>query len=574
MFFSLAPVPENIAADRPQNDEISNILQKYKNYRFGAVNVYEILNVEEVKEYRKSKSAPDAVDAEESASCLEELSDEVNQLVQNGVEEELDIDEIIENIIDDGLSIPPRSTLQCAFDYYVSQLMGGGAELITRAYLITTRPKEIGGRPDQIIGLIVSEKEFEEATSALKDNLETPSTENIYPYSFLIDEDIDESKYGFGKLYDMLYNNFIQGNVSDKTMEARGLGTDITFFNKSAGNTFSLINGLVTSREVQTFKRISEGAPINYHENTNELLVSPDMVRWVSYDKRYLRDRQGRIRTDTLGNMLLDYRRAANDYLPKFGLEMKYGIDELNYPSFWSERMTVSALWDNVKLGVILPTNGWSSFADDVFEQERKFTHAGIGIAGKIDFPFAVIPESGVFQVGFGYLFGDAVESTMLADGRSNDPDIFVVNTNINDHLIRSHAQLHYTFGVSIDEDYLLRFGLGGTIYSVEQWYNDLEEDEFRNKSIVYKKIDNETVGGISGKFEFMVINNTTPYGFSLQYFDESISSSIWLQIPVIEDRLLLKLDASGYFVAFKDDPRPWELESIFTPMARVIVLF
>jgi len=454
----------------------------------------------------------------------------------------------------------------------VKQAAGASEELVINVYLVTTQPKQIGGTPETIIGMIVSEKPFEEMTAALKGNLEIAAPEDIYSHSFMKDELIDEIKFGYRTLYDLAYSYFIQGNVQNKTMEARGIGTDVRFFSERAGNTSSLIKSdVISSREVQTFKRISAGQPFNYYDKTNEVLVSADKVSWTRYKSRYLRDRSGKFKKDSLGNYILDKRRAVNSYLPEFGVELKYGIEEINYPSFWSERMTLSALWKQVKLGVILPTAGWSSMSKSVFDQDRKLTNGGIGLAGEFDFPFMVIPNSGVFHLGFGVVFGDAQQSSYK--NRSLDPDNYVTNKNDNDYLIRSNGQLHYTFGVSVDEDYLIRFGVGGTFYTVEKWYNFLDKSGNENK-IVYKELNTETVGGVSGKIEFMATNNTTPYGATLQYFDESLRIAAWLRIPIIQNSLSLQLDVNGYMTTFKDTPREWELNSVFIPMARFIFLF
>jgi len=73
---------------------------------------------------------------------------------------------------------------------------------------------------------------------------------------------------------------------------------------------------------------------------------------------------------------------------------------------------------------------------------------------------------------------------------------------------------------------------------------------------------------------KFMTINSKTPFGGSLQYFDESIAAKIWLVIPLIPNKLALRFDANASFVALKDDPRAWENKSLFMPMARIIYNF
>ena len=79
---------------------------------------------------------------------------------------------------------------------------------------------------------------------------------------------------------------------------------------------------------------------------------------------------------------------------------------------------------------------------------------------------------------------------------------------------------MQYTFGITIDSDYLLRFGIGGTFYTAEKW---TFKPDANRENLKFVKEDEETIGGISGKIEFMARNIITPYGGCLQYFDESI---------------------------------------------------
>jgi hypothetical protein len=139
--------------------------------------------------------------------------------------------------------------------------------------------------------------------------------------------------------------------------------------------------------------------------------------------------------------------------------------------------------------------------------------------------------------------------------------------------MIRANAQVHYTFAVSIDADYLMRFGIGASMYNVEKWTFDKHPDILK-KEIIMKKADDESILGISGRFEFMARNIVTPYGASIQYFDEALMANLWLQIPVVENTVYVRLDAKGYFTAFRNEAHPWENKSVFTPMGRLILNF
>ena len=102
----------------------------------------------------------------------------------------------------------------------------------------------------------------------------------------------------------------------------------------------------------------------------------------------------------------------------------------------------------------------------------------------------------------------------------------------------------------------------------------ELDSPLYRVRTERNVKDGDETVGGLSGKIEIMAKNIATPYGAAVQYFDEALMANLWLQIPVIENTLALRIDAKGYFVAFREDVHAWENSSVFTPMARVIVNF
>jgi hypothetical protein len=329
--------------------------------------------------------------------------------------------------------------------------------------------------------------------------------------------------------------------------------------------------------DIQSFLRISEEQPDLMGLKQHELIVSPDLISWKMYDKPGWFDYDA-------GIFMIDSFASSNLNLPTLGIELKYGLDEINYQSFWSERLTAYALWKSIKLGLILPTSGWSNLASDMFDQNRNLTHAGIGVAGEFDFPVKVIPKSGLFHFSFGYVFGDAAQSkyknvNLSPDAYTTIDEYKILFNNdlkrYNNYLVRYNAQLLYTFAVAVDDDYMLRFGVGGTVYNVEQWYNDLVENEVTgDRDFNHKMFKSETIGGLTGKVELMVTNVTTPYGASLQYFDEGLSGGIWLQIPIVKNLVALRFDAKGFSPVFRDENHQWEVGGIFTPMARVIVNF
>lgn len=554
-------------------DDVTSILSRFKNYRFGAVNVYKITTPDEIKEIveskRKKKTNSGAAAGD---SCVKQVETGIKELVQQGILSGSSQTKIAQDIILAGYTPPETSVLDCVYNTLYQQLIGAGEALTSKAYLITSRPEK-GGIPDRIIGMVYLELEFEQAQNEIRKDLDFVPADNIYSYDRLKETKIDAAKYGYSNLYDLVYAYLIQGNFENETMAARGIGTDVRYLGKEYGVSQPLISdNRVGSRDIQLYKRISEGQPERYLGKDNIITVSPDLIKWVQYEPQFARKRDGSIVTDSLGNKVIDPRRATNDYLPNFGVELKYGIDGISYPSFWSNRLSLSAIWKNVKFGFILPTDGWSSFSEDVFNQQRTMTYAGVGVSGTLDFPFAVIPRSDVFQVKFGYVFGDA-ERGIGNKGFDTNPLTFQRDEMRNDYLMRFNAQVHYTFGISIDEDYYMRFSVGGSGYTMEKWGYELEENVERPK-VNLKERNSEFVGGISGKLEFMTTKNTTPFGGHIQYFDESLQFGGWVQVPVVDNTFSIRLEANGYAVAFRKDPRPWEVNSLLVPMARLIYVF
>jgi len=423
--------------------------------------------------------------------------------------------------------------------------------------------------PSSIIAMLVSYDSEEDIEKSLR---QVPPR-NIYTNPELFAFTLDENEYRAFNMYELIVTAFRQGNVENKTLEAQGFGTFKKFAPKVYGTSQSLVKNEyeITPFDVQTFMRISDGQPLDYELRKNELILSSDLISWRHYEQPMIVYSDGYV--DTLSTV-------TNQSLPQYGVELKYGIDEINYPSLWSERLTLSAIWENVKLGFILPTSGWASLSKDFYNVDRKLTSGSVGVSASGDFPIKVIPQSGIFNFTFGYIFGDANEPDYKNRKKSiNDyPDIAAMRNALfkdEDYMIRFNASLHYTFGIAIDDDYWLRFGLGGTTYTADRWYNKVIED--KDNDIIktkYVKKSSDNVTGISAKLDFMAKNARTPYGASIQYFDESIFANIWLSVPIVRNRVAVRFDAKGYSAAMKGKLRDWELNSVFMPTARLIFTF
>jgi len=565
--------------------EIEEILRLFKNYRFGNVYVYQMTDNSEVTKYFRAKEeASSGGNATGGKEAYEDLAPEIKSVIDNYYEE--GVRKITQQLETQGIAAPDAKVLETAIEYVIASK--NKKVSYYQAYVVTTKPEYPGAIPGSYIGMVISKKNTNrpvEIQIALKNQL---TKDLVFTRSELKDTKLDPNEYGASNLYNLVDIKFKQGDMKNVSLEAKDIGTVVKWAGKEYGTTTSLVTYDtrydISEKVLQQYKKISDGNPTNIGEMTNEVTVSPDLIRWQSYSKSYQStydeaSQSKEIERDSLGNPIVDMTESSNNNLPDFGMELKYGVEGLYYSSFWSDRLALNAIWKNMKLGVILPTNGWASLSSDLYNQNRKFTHASsVGIGGKIDFPFYLIKMSDVFEFNFGYVFGDAREANF--NPRPKTANEFLANRDAfaqNDYLLRGNAQLHYTFAMNIDEDYSLRFGLGGTFYSVESWGSGLDTSlvgNTRTNKVDYTKKDNESVGGVSGRVDFLATGNATPYGFSAMYFDETLGLSGWLQIPVIENIFALRLEANGYAVAFKSIERPWENSSIFTPMLRVIYNF
>ncbi|GAB1370690.1 hypothetical protein MASR1M45_07510 [Candidatus Kapaibacterium sp.] len=556
----LLPVLVSAQGDQSFRMKLENILSSYKNYRFSLVSVYRLKNINDVNKIIRERDAATGEGGEvvkADASVIQGVDATTLSIIEREAKNNASLSAVQRALVGRGLEIP--ANIEGIYTYYRPSR---DIKRIQNVYVVTTRKEQDALTPHNLIAMII---DYEGSTS-LKRNLDNKAANLIFTNPEMKELALNPTDYRADNLYDLVMNSFMQGNVEDKTLEAQGIGTLISFFPAKAGVTKSILNkeGTVSSYDIQLFKRIAEGQALEITDKFNEVIVSPDLISWRAYDYPMMTYSDGV--SDTLS-------RVTNGDLPKYGIELKYGAEAINYPSFWSERLSVNAIWGGVKLGLVLPTNGWSSLSKDLYGVEPKLTYGGLGITGEADFPIAVIPKSGIFNASFAYILGDAEVGPLTP--KDLKPDSYVTDPQVNDFMIRYNAQLHYTFGVFIDDNYLLRFGLGGTIYGIERWYNrSVEDPNTRRNSISFERLDDEAIGGISGRVEFMARNVATPFGMSAQYFDEGIYTNIWLQVPLVKNTFSLRLDAKGYFKAFASEPREWENKSVFMPMARFIVNF
>lgn len=563
---------QNIAEAQVEENfrmRLESILSRFKNYRYSQISLYRITDIQQIRKAIKAKEALDGMAGTTGEvggdEVLQDLSPAQISRIERGVNEDKTMTAVQRDLILANLPVPPN--LEEVYNFYLAKRTGPSAQL-RNAYVITTRMPKDGIVPHTIIAMIVS---YEDEVN-IKDNINNPQPKNVYTRPELIDFTLDvDEDYAADNMYGLVVNSFQQGLIEDKTLEAQGVGTFASFAPRKYGVSKSLIEkeSEISLYDIQKFKRISEGQPNDIINKHNEVVAGPDLISWKMYETPRIVYEDGYI--DTLSDI-------NNMNLPKIGFELKYGNESINYPSFWSERMTASAIWKNAKLGIILPTAGWAGLAEDM-DIQRKLTFGGVGIATELDFPIRVIPQSGVFSLKMGYVFGNAQEAeyknlNFISNGMPTpnyDQDVAMANS---DYMIRFNGQLHYTFALAIDKSYHLRFGLGGTFYTVEDWYYQSEENEFGQEILKYKQGGTETVGGISSRIDFMAKDISTPFGASVQYFDEGLFADLWLQIPVVQNTLAFNIGAKGYVKLFPDEIRDWEQESLFIPSARVIVNF
>jgi hypothetical protein len=529
-----------------QNSQVNNLLMRFKNWRYGMVSVYKVTEGEPVTDLNILLGPPEPASTPEADSCRKKF--DVETYVETGGEG-LDEREI---------QIMLRSPGCKAYERYFTQKLAWQQAQFKKAFIVTTR--RTVDEPFEVIGLLVQKNT--ESYYSLKDDLDPPS--DIFLADLLQRKDLDETKLVDGvvkkmrdvlggtaasNLLQYLENQVIQGNFENVTPEAQGIGEPgIEFVKKKHGVTTA-----IPEDNAQMYMRISDGAPQDY-ANHNEVIVS--FADGISY-RRYERD------TVSLGygQYDVDTTTATNRYLPKYGVELKYGLDEINYPSLWSERVALNALWGSSSLGIILPTNGWSDIST-TFGNTRTMTHGGLGVNGAFDFPIKVISSSGLFHLSASYVFDDASQSDHMIFNPDN------AGGQYEDYMVRFHASFQYSFAVAIDKSFLFRLRLGGTVYNMETWtFQGMNPD-----SLEYRKFEEQTLGGISGRVDFMTVSWSTPAGFSLSYFDETMLALAWLQIPII-NQFNLRLDAKVFAPVFRD-PRPWEQSAVVIPTARFIINF
>jgi len=569
-----------------QTAQIRSILGKFKSYRYSNVFLFQV-DDGTVSAINPLLGVPEP--KMNAAANRSKKKDQVQEAIDEG---EVDVAGYLKTNGGGNMNNDDRE-----YEKYYRLYTKWQDELFSRAYIVTTRFRT--GEPFEIIGLLTSGNK--EMVSKIDENIDPPK-------GIFLANDLQRvgspDTLGIAKtLYEYLERKILQNDAENVTAEAQGIGEDATFLPQKYGTTYP-----INEDDIQQYLRITDGQPQEY-DSPNELTIGLfDLIRFRHYGKLDEFDEEGNLIPDEAeGDSSV--KRIYNKNLPLYGVELRYGMPEINYPSLWSERMTLNVMWQSNKFGIVLPTNGWSSLATDVFSAQRKLTHAGLGIYGSLDFPIKLVNQGGVFNFNGSYVFGPAatnpVSTQFMFAGRnaSGQSDSASYRSLDLSYLPRFHAQAHYSFAVDIDRTAFFRFKLGATMYVIQR-YAELEQQngndengrpvyEKKNRQIDQYSYDDlstlnrfdqlkiaamnglqgsEVVAGLSGRIEFMNRSRTVPWGASMQFFDGSISGDVWAQVPVVNG-FDLRIMAQYFQVALRD-PKPWEEQTIVQPSLQMLFNF
>lgn len=539
--------------------KFKNVLRSLSNYRYGDISVFRVEGqlFADLQRYLN----PPPVDKTGSIDKLMKKDQNLVDEIKRAVRRTQIYDKIIEALENAGYApndLADRDA-QNVIQYYLDERQYQ-SELFTGGYLVTSKYQR-GETGEDLVVVGFMKTRVKPAGNTVRDLRGVNPGDIITRYELTkLDPPPSSSKSYPDKMYGYLKDQVIQNNVTNVTLEAQGIDDpDTRFVRPVFGNAVQ-----INEDDVQQFIKITNGIPVSYYGPNEITLSAADLISY----RRYKPDPTPRIVTrtekDSAGNDVEVEEEVItyNARLPLYGVEMRYGLEDINYPSVWSERLSVNAVWSQARLGVILPTNGWSSLATS-FGNSRSMTNAGFGVNGNVEVPIKIIAESGVFNFAASYVFDDAT--------KTSHQRFDTLAQRSFDHLVRFHAQAQYTFAVKIDEYNLFRLRLGGTAYSMERWADKDSVVNGETKSF-FRKYDSEFIGGISGRIEFMNTSWSTPLGASLQYFDEAVLGNVWLQLQA-SDNLGFRLDANIFTPVFRD-PRAWENSAVFMPSLRAILNF
>lgn len=375
--------------------------------------------------------------------------------------------------------------------------------------------------------------------------------------------DVDAPGSIIGTGYDNMYD-YIKGAIKQSAQEV----TNAIRSKPSTAEALKpreVISSLISDDDVQEHLMITEGEPHKKitGEFSDEIVIGlADIVSWRHYQKT----------------------EAGEELkLPLYGVEMRYGNDDIGYPSLWSERVAINALWDANRLGVILPSSLWAPNLLPLLTQKSKFTtlSGGVGLNGTFDFPFKLIEKSGVFTASGSLMLGNNIRyndrGPFVNDSEVGVPDSLRLRKSF---LMRWHGLLNYTFSVNIRDNnesanqgdkevgYNVRFKVGAGGYQMEQWIPQSLGVEFvpgtdRISTLKFSPFF---------RIEYMSYGLSVPFGAYIQYFDGAGSGQVWLQVPISDTGFLTAIRLDGrVFVPITRSAYDWESSLVAVPSLRFI---
>jgi len=524
----------SVSAFGQRTAQLRSILNNFKSYRYSNIFLFK-LDDASVSAINPLLGTPEPKIG--AAANRSKKKDEISELIDNG-DDPLTDDDLKKKLNNDD-----REFIKYYYSY--KQWQDG---LFKKAYIVTTRFK--AEEPFTIIGLLTSTND--DSRARLDECIDPPK--KVYLTGELRRISSPDTNGVAKTLFEYLQRNITQNVSENITSEAQGLG-DGFLIPRKVGDT-----KIVNEDDIQQYLRITEGQPQDYTA-PNEVTVGLfDLLRYRRYEP--VSTTMSSFGTAVDSSTPIIY----NKWLPKYGVELRQGFEEINYPSLWSERLSLNVMWQSYKLGIILPGGGASKLAKDVFKTERTLTSAGFGASGNFDFPMKIVNQSGVFTLSSSYVFGDPV---------SNPVSTAAFNERLS-YLPRFHVQGHYSFAINVDENHFFRFKLGGTFYMMEKWIEPIirrpGKSDSTGKITPFLIDENEAIASISSRIEYMTVNNSVQWGTGVQYFDGAALGDLWMQVALTSD-LHLRGEVKFFRTVFRD-PKAWERESVFMPSIQFLVNF
>jgi hypothetical protein len=382
---------------------------------------------------------------------------------------------------------------------------------------------------------------------------------------------------GSENMYDYL-KAIIKQNPAEKTNLIRPSQTVAMKINKE------IVTKMIAEDKVSDYQMISEGEPHKAFPGDktfyDEITIGvADLISWRHYEDP--------------ANV-----QGEPTNLPKYGAELRFGNDEIGYPSLWSQRVTANVLWDGVKLGAVLPSSLWAPQLLSFLNTPQRQTNLreGIGINGAVDFPFKLIDRSGVFNAAGAFLIGRNVQ--YLYQGAFANPFETGTADSVRfrkSFLMRWHATAAYSFAIGINDPdkenlgYFIRFKIGFGAYQMEEWQRTSEwkripdpvtnmmrfqtaAEEMADTPPTLTQITSSLKASPLVRVEYMGAGLSAPFGASLQYFDGAVTGHIWIQVPISDTGFLtaIRVDGRGFLPLIRG-PYEWENTLVGIPSLRFI---